>query len=223
MLTWLAWLSLTLAIGSAVAIAIDEASHPQKMSVMNVVWPVTGLYLSVFALWWYFRAGRSMAKDAPAMNMASSANKPPTATQTALAASHCGAGCALADILAESSIFSLGIAIAGSTLLASYVYDLLAAWLLGIAFQYFSIKPMGELSPAAALLAAIKADTLSILAFQVGMYAWMALARYRVFPGVEPDSPIYWLSMQAGMICGFLTAMPMNRFLIAKGWKEKMG
>ncbi len=36
-------------------------------------------------------------------------------------------------------------------------------------------KPMRDVSAGEALVAAIKADTLSILAFQVGMYGFMAL------------------------------------------------
>jgi hypothetical protein len=53
----------------------------------------------------------------------------------------------------------------------------------------------------------------------------MAIVYFKLFPSphLEPKYPVYWLSMQIGMICGFLTSMPMNRLLIAWGWKEKMG
>lgn len=225
MLEWLAWLSIALAGASALIIVLDELRHPQSMAVMNVVWPVTALYLSVFALWWYFRVGRRMAKDAPEMQMSGDPGRAPTIAQVALATSHCGAGCALADLAMEFGIFKLGLMVAGSMLLASYLWDFVAAWTLGILFQYFSIRPMRKISRSAALLAAIKADTLSILAFQVGMYLWMALVYFKLSPSphLEPNNPVYWLSMQAGMICGFLTSMPMNRLLIAVGLKEKMG
>jgi hypothetical protein len=46
----------------------------------------------------------------------------------------------------------------------------LLAWLLGIAFQYLSIKPMRNLSPSQALVAALKADTLSILSLEIGLF-----------------------------------------------------
>ncbi len=88
----------------------------------------------------------------------------------------------LADLLAEFGIATAGITLFGLTLWASYVIDFAAAWTLGIAFQYFSIKPMSDLSPAAALVIAIKADTLSILAFQAGMYVWMAVVFFVLFP-----------------------------------------
>jgi O-antigen/teichoic acid export membrane protein len=45
-------------------ISIDEYSHPQKMWIMNIVWPLTALYFSFFALLGYFSAGRKMSKTA---------------------------------------------------------------------------------------------------------------------------------------------------------------
>ena len=64
MFTLVSWASLGIAFICAIVIAIDEIRHPQKMWIMNVVWPVTALYFSVFALWGYFRIGRGMAKGA---------------------------------------------------------------------------------------------------------------------------------------------------------------
>jgi len=224
MIEWIAWFSLAVAFASAAFIAIDELRHPQKMWIMNVVWPVTALYLSVIAVWWYFRVGRRMAKEGPAMKMNMDAAAP-TFGQSALAASHCGAGCVLADIAIEFAAFGLGLTIAGSPLIASYVWDFVGAWALGIGFQYFTIKPMRNLTPAAGIVSAIKADTLSITAFQVGMYAWMALVRFRLFPRphLHPDRAAFWLMMQIAMVCGFLTSIPMNHWLVSKGWKERMG
>lgn len=76
------------------------------MAVMNVVWPVSALYFSVFAVWAYYRIGR-----------AESASDRPSAAQIALATSHCGAGCALADVACE-----FAIAKAGATVLARYCW-----------------------------------------------------------------------------------------------------
>lgn len=90
------------------------------------------------------------------------AQRDPTVAQTSISDSHCGAGCTLGDIIAEFSLFGLGWTLFGATLYAEFAADLLLAWLLGIAFQYFTIKPMRNLSPGAGLLAAVKADTLSI-------------------------------------------------------------
>jgi putative flippase GtrA len=149
----------------------------------------------------------------------------PTWQQTAVATSHCGAGCTVGDIVAEFSIMGLGLRLFGSPLYASFAADLLLAWLLGIAFQYFSIKPMRHLSSSQALVAALKADTLSILAFEVGLFGWMALTYFVLFPNphLEPNQALYWFMMQIGMVIGFLTSYPMNRVLVRWGTKEAMG
>ena len=63
MLEATAWISLCVAFVCALIIVGDEFRHPQKMWVMNIVWPVTALYFSVVALWGYYRIGRRMAKN----------------------------------------------------------------------------------------------------------------------------------------------------------------
>ena len=84
---------------------------------------------------------------------------------------------------------------------------------------------MRNLSVGQGIWAAIKADTLSISAFQIGMYGWMALVFFKWFPGphLHPNQPSYWLMMQIAMICGFITSLPVNWFLVKIGWKEAMG
>jgi hypothetical protein len=206
-----AWVLIGLAVACAVVIAVDEAKHPQKMKVMNLVWPVTALYFSVFAVWAYWVWGRRGTKDRLA--------------QVAVSASHCGAGCMIADVVCEFGIAAVGLTLLGSVLWAEFAIDLAAAWALGIVFQYWAIKPMRpEMSAGGAIVAAIKADTLSILAFQVGMYAWMALVYCKLFaaPHLTAFDPRYWLMMQVAMICGFATTLPMNWFLIRTGLKEAM-
>jgi hypothetical protein len=44
------WISLGIAFACALIIAIDEFRQWQKMWIMNIVWPLTALYSSVFAL-----------------------------------------------------------------------------------------------------------------------------------------------------------------------------
>lgn len=236
MFTAIAWISLGIAFVCAIVIAIDELRHPQKMWIMDVVWPVNALYLSVFGLWCYFRIGRGMAKGvmremsmdhrhAPHWVPAEDAQRAPTGRQTLVSDTHCGAGCTVGDIIAEFSLFALGWTLFGSALYASYAADLLLAWLFGVAFQYFAIMPMRKISPAQGLIAAITSDTLSILTFEIGLFAWMALTFFVWFPRphLSPSEPGYWFMMQIGMILGFLTSYPMNRWLIKSGWKEAMG
>lgn len=101
----------------------------------------------------------------------------------AVGASHCGAGCAAGDLIAEfaiaalpclGAVFGLGTLFSQRTF-AAWILDFLVAYLLGIVFQYFAIAPMRGLGLRAGLWSAVKADTFSITSWQVGMYGMMAL------------------------------------------------
>nr|WP_236260200.1 MULTISPECIES: DUF4396 domain-containing protein [Streptomyces] len=71
--------------------------------------------------------------------------------------------------------------------------------------------------------AAVKADTLSIIAFQVGLFLGLWLYQEVVFsPGLPKTSAAYWMKMQLSMVLGFFTAWPVNAWLVRIGWKEKM-
>ena len=130
----------------------------------------------------------------------------------------------VADVFCEFGVAATGITLLGSVLWAEYAMDFAAAWALGVVFQYFEIKPMRKLSAGQAILAAIKADTLSILAFQIGMYTWMAIVFFKLspHPHLTPFQPQYWLMMQVAMVFGYATAFPMNWWLIRIGVKEAM-
>jgi hypothetical protein len=210
-------------------VALDVARRPQYMAVMNFVWPITALYFGPVAVWAYVQFGRSQ-QPGEMQHRQKNGDQPKKDTsirwnQVAVATSHCGAGCTLADIITEFTLFALGATLLGSELWAKFAWDLAAAWLVGIVFQYFSIKPMRNLSVGQGIVAAIKADTFSILAFQVGMYAWMAFVYFVLFPQphLKAVQPEYWSMMQIGMICGFFTSYPMNWWLVRRGLKEKMG
>jgi hypothetical protein len=41
-------------------------------------------------------------------------------------------------------------------------------------------------------------------------------------PHLTPDHAAYWFLMQIGMVLGFLTAYPVNVWLIRRGVKEAM-
>jgi hypothetical protein len=45
-----------------------------------------------------------------------------------------------------------------------------------------------------------------------------------LLPGgaMTPAQPAFWFLMQIGMVIGYVTAYPMNWWLIKIGWKEAM-
>ena len=215
-LTVAAWLSVVMALLCAAGLLVDVLRHPQPMAIMNWVWPITALYGGPLAVWAYVRLGRAV----PATP---SAGARPFWQGVTVGGTHCGAGCTLGDIIAEVALFLTGFTIAGSMLGTEYVADFALAYILGIVFQYFAIAPMRGLSFWPGLWAAIKADTLSLTAFEIGLFAWMALTYFVFFhPPLRPNQVEYWFMMQIGMLIGFVTAYPMNWWLIRAGIKENM-
>lgn len=226
-LNLIAWTSLAIGMVGAVGVAVDVVRHPPAMGVMRIVWPLTMLYGGLAGLWFYVRFGRAGHRRPEGDR--------PDAVSVATGTSHCGAGCSLGDLVAEfavAAVPALAVAVGWGSLYsermyAAWIWDFVLAYLFGIALQYFAIAPMREAGFRANLLAAVKADTASILAWQVGMYAVMALLQFGLFPAVlggqvPVASPVFWFGMQWAMLAGFATAYPVNRLLIARGIKEAM-
>ncbi len=143
----------------------------------------------------------------------------------AIEVSHCGSGCALGDVISEFAIFALGLTIAGLTLGAEYVGDYIFALAFGIIFQYFAIAPMRGLGLRDGLKAAAKADFISLTAFEIGLFGWMAIMTFVLFPAphsLTPSSAAFWLLMQIGMIIGYFCSWPANVWLVNRGIKVPM-
>lgn len=231
--TWLHGLSiasLVVAGVCALLIALDELRRPQKMWIMYIVWPLTALFGSVLWLAAYYLWGRG-----PASGDFDAQPDPPFLAMVFKGASHCGAGCTLGDIIAEWAAFAVpAIAVwfgygslFADKIFAIWIPDFLVAFGIGVAFQYFTIKPMRDLSFKEGIVQALKADIASISSWQVGMYGVMAIIQFLIFRPAfggtaEVDTPEFWFAMQAAMIAGFCTAYPVNWMLIRAGLKEKM-
>jgi hypothetical protein len=223
-LTVIAWVSLIAGSLTAAAIAADVfiAGNHQRMGVMDLVWPITALYFGPLAWPAYARWGRP---NSPAYERRTGRQPEYGArVSVGIGVAHCGAGCTLGDIVGESIVFALGATIAGMALPVEYIADFVTAFALGIAFQYFAIMPVREMTPREGIIAALKADTLSLTTFEVGLFGWMALMYFVFFPGrhLKPDHAAYWFLMQVGMVAGFITAYPANMWLIRRGIKEAM-
>lgn len=223
-LTAIAWLSLALAALTAASIAADlfVRGYRQKMPIMDAVWPITALYLGPLAWLAYRRWGKlSSPKHQRETDTRSDYGE---AVSVAIGVSHCGAGCTLGDIVGAWLVFVAGWELLGLALPAEYVSDFALAFVLGIVFQYLAIAPMRGLGLRDGIGAALKADTLSLIAFEIGLFGWMAVMQLVLFtsPHLTPDHAAYWFLMQIGMALGFATAYPVNVWLIRRGIKEAM-
>jgi hypothetical protein len=221
------WVALGLGFASALVIVADIVvlGNRQHMAIMNLAFPLTALYLGPIALWAYFARGRRMSRKRMHMHGAEmNEGARDSWWQVSLSDSHCGAGCALGDIGGEWIVWASAWTIGSTALGPEYILDLPFAWIFGILFQYFVIAPLrGQVGRLAPLGDAIKSDTLSVLSFEVGLFGWMAVGEYAIWKSPPPiDSSSHWFLMQIGMILGFATSWPVNRWLLRHGIKEPM-
>lgn len=241
-------------IASAAIIAADMRTCRQGMRIMNWVWILTGLWANFFGLWAYFAFGRTRqcfideqafthkdrgrqpekAMDGmPGMKMSQMSGmrtgEPmevrPRWQSVVLSTLHCGAGCTLADISGEWLMQWWPLAIGGSLVAGAWAVDYVLALLFGIGFQYAAIRAMDRTLPGKQVLRnAAKADILSLTAWQVGMFAWMAVVIFGLNEGAIPDrtSFYFWFMMQIAMGFGFVVSLPVNGWLIRHGVKHGM-
>jgi hypothetical protein len=227
---WLSAVSifaLVIAGISCLIILLDIlAGHLQRMWIMNLVWPITALWGGPVALWMYFKIGRLSTRQA--MQRAKKEGREPPAKAKSFPLSviagttHCGAGCSVGDLVAEWFVVLVPLTLFGEKVFGTWALDFALAFLFGIVFQYLTIAPMKQLTPVAGLVAALKADTLSLSAWQVGMYGWMAIVIFGLFGKIPKTNPVFWFMMQIAMFVGFATSYPANWWLLKKGIKETM-
>lgn len=109
--------------------------------------------------------------------------------RTVLSTLHCGAGCTLADLIGECFAWLVPVSLGGSLLAGSWVLDYALAMVIGIGFQYAAIREMEPVGVREALGRAAKADALSLTAWQIGMYGWMALVHFAFLPITRCQGP----------------------------------
>ncbi|HEX4261994.1 MAG TPA: DUF4396 domain-containing protein [Acetobacteraceae bacterium] len=197
---------------------------------MNVVWPVCALFGGPILLLLYARHGRAAPSQA-----GHGGHETPFRYAVANGTLHCGSGCTLGDIVAEWLVFAAPVvavwfgwhSLFGARIFAVWAVDYVFAYAFGIVFQYFTIAPMRNLSLGRGIIAAGKADTLSLTAWQIGMYGFMVFANFVIFRDwigarLQTNTAVFWFMMQIAMLCGFATAYPVNWWLLRAGIKEPM-
>src|SRR5262249_4805368 len=147
--------------------------------IMDVVWPLTALYSGPLGLLAYGRWGRLGSPRY--RERTGDRGGYPFSVSVGISDTHCGAGCALGDLIGEGLLFALGATIAGVALWPEYIVDFALAFVFGIAFQYFAITAMRRLTFRDGVIAALKSDTLSVITFEIGLFGWMALMFFVFF------------------------------------------
>lgn len=203
------------------------------MRVMLLVWPIITLWAGPLGIWAYETSNQRVpfhddgaVHDMPGMHMEIPVQ--PTHSHTSHWKSvmtgtlHCGAGCTLADLLGSLLFRMASFILFGSSLYGEWAVDYVLALIIGVFFQYAGLSSMNHNRGLSLWIRAFKADFLSLTAWQVGMYGWMAIAVFLLVGPMSPDQPVFWLMMQLSMFCGFITAYPMNWWLMRTGIKNAM-
>lgn len=211
-------------IASAVTVFIDlfVLGNRQTMRVMSWVWVLAALWSGAVGVLAYFTFGRkknkTMSMDMPMpVDMKMMHNTKPQWQSVALSTLHCGAGCAVANLVGEWFILFFPM-----TILSGWALDYLLALTIGVMFQYVVISSMDKIKGFSAFWKALKVDFWSLSAWQVGMYGFMAIAIWGFGVELHRLSWQFWSLMQFAMVCGFLTSYPVNRILIKRGIKMGM-
>lgn len=224
----LSWISVVLGLVTMGAVAVDVLRHPQRMKIMKVVWPVTALYIPVVGWWLYRSMGRpmaiGMAPMAMRVSMTTMSGGSVDRASVFRSATHCGSGCVIGDIIGAPVVMATGWAFLGQRLYAEYVVEFAIAYVFGIAFQYIPIRSVRQISRGAALVDAVRSETLALIAFEVGLFGWMAVPYFVLFAPhpPEPSTVVFWFMMQIGMVLGLLTSYPANWWLVKSGIKSGM-
>lgn len=135
---------------------------------------------------------------------------------------HCGAGCTLADLTGPWLFRLMPFGLWGRPMYGEWALEYALALIFGVGFQYAGLASMTRQRGAALWWRAFKVDVLSLTAWQVGMYAWMAVCMFVFHLPMPPASSLFWFMMQVSMLCGFITSFPMNWALIRSGIKSAM-
>lgn len=228
---------IVIGILSALSITIDILKHPQKeMPIMNLVWPINGLWAGLFGVWAYFTIGKNRKMDMSGMDMKDmdmnnmkmddmdmKDHKYSSFWQGVVADTlHCGAGCSLADLIGPWLFLMFPFTLFNNYTFGEWTLDYFLALLTGVTFQYAAISPMMNEKGVKIWLRALKIDFLSLTSWQIGMYGWMALVTFVWLGRLSPTTPEFWFMMQIAMCCGFITAYPVNWWLVKVGIKMGM-
>ena len=190
-LTALSWVFVAVTVTCAALIAFDvfARGHRQPTRTMDIVWPVSALYLGPLALALYARWGRPRST-------------PPIAAG-GLAG---GAASAVAHLVGVPLVVLSGLTIAGIDLWPMIL--VIAVLATGVLAGFEAVAGRGW---TAALMLAL----VTVLAFDVGMGGWMLLLHFTEnMPSAT--SIAFWFLMQVGVVLGTMTALPAIRWLAGR-------
>ena len=131
---------------------------------------------------------------------------------------HCVAGDGV-GILAGAAISSFFGLHRASEVLLEYVLGFAFGWTI---FQSLFMRDMAGGSYKRALGSTFVAELLSMNLLMAGMIPTMMILRAVLAPAAGPNAAAFWFVMSMALLVGFITAYPMNWWLVSNGLKHGM-
>ena len=213
-LTPVSWVFVALGVISAALVLYDiyGRGHRQPNAAMNVVWPISALYLGPFGVWAYNRWGRTSRH----IQTGRFTQPDEDLHEKSLTGSTPGGAAAtVAHFIGVPLVVVSGLTIAGTNLWVLIIVIALLAIALLFVFEYFFVSSTDRRPAGTSIGVALLTATLTVLAFDIGMGGWMLAMHFGNFMP-EPTDIRFFFLMQIGLVLGFLTAYPAVRTLIRR-------
>lgn len=219
MLNQLALPFLVLGGCTALMILKDLFRHPHPVAVMNIIWPLTGLYMPFLGwlAWWYL--GRKPSRQVKLLLLVPQKLQRHAGWQSIfISTSLTAAACIFGNIITLPIITLVKHFTFFSPIGLQIIISVVLSLFIGLFFQFLAIRQRENLSIWRALLLALKTETFPLLIYQSGIFIFMALAlKFVLAQQINPMLLVFWFMLQLAMMIGFLFSWPANHFLIKRG------
>ncbi len=218
MLDRLAIVFILAGICTSLMILKDVFRHPLRVRIMNVVRPLTGLYMPFFGwlAWWCFARKNRLVVPLSPLTL----RHPPEIKAIFSTTVHCAAGSVVGVIVATLFFLLIKAPPFHSSLLTYALLSLFFSFLFALFFQFIALRQVEKMPFFNALWRAMKSDIFPFIVYQAGMCLFMSQAlRFVLHSQIEPQVLHFWFMMQLALFAGFVFAWPANQFLLKRGMK----
>ncbi|NIF20620.1 DUF4396 domain-containing protein [Candidatus Pantoea multigeneris] len=219
MLNQLALPFLITGLCTALMILKDIFRFRHPVTVMNVIWPLTGLYMPFigWVAWWYL--GRKPGRQIRLKQLIPQAINRNSGWQTIfVSTSLSAAACILAEVITIPIVTALNYFSIFPALWHEALITLPLCLFVGLFFQFLAIRQREGYSFWRVLGLACKTEIFPLLIFQAGVFLFMALAlKYVLNQEINPLLTHFWFMLQLAILTGFVFSWPASHFVIKRG------